>query len=92
MIRHCNGRHPPGLGPLHNIFYLRDAIHIAHLCVAVKLHPLYRTVVNPLAGKILIFFYPPHRANGQLPVKTINGSQSLQANKASCLRGLVHIL
>ena len=53
VIRHCDGVHAPFFCPLDNILHFGNAVHIAHLCMAVKLHTLYRTVVHALSREIL---------------------------------------
>ena len=53
MVRHGNRGHSPFLGPLDDILYLGYTVHIAHLCVAVKLHPLFQAVVHPPGSEIL---------------------------------------
>ena len=92
MVGDGNGRHPPLLCPLDNILYLRDAVHIAHLGVAVELHPLFQAGIHPLAGKILALFYAHHRSQGQLMVKAVDGGNAADLDEASLHHRLVHIL
>ncbi len=40
VIRYGNGRHTPLEGSFYQILALGDAVHIAHLSVAVELDPL----------------------------------------------------
>ena len=53
VVRHRDGGHAPLLGPFDDILHLGNPVHVAHLGMAVKLHPLFQAVVHALAGKIL---------------------------------------
>ena len=90
----CNRN--PFVSPFNSLLYNigdgRHTIHIAHFRMTVKFHSLYWTVVCPLAGKILIFFDSPHRANRQFPVKTVNGSHPPKTNKTAGLGSFFDLL
>ena len=87
-----DGRHPPGLGPLYDVFYLGHAVHIAHLRMAVELHPLDRAVIRTPALEILALFDARHGADGQFPVEAVDGGDALQLNKCPGLGGRLQIL
>ena len=38
-----DGRMSPVVGTFYDILHLGDAVHVAHLCMAVQLHALERT-------------------------------------------------
>ena len=69
------------MGTLHNILYLRYPIHITHLCVAVELHSLNLAQILSCNSKISALFDTCHRADGQFPVKFINGCDPLDFNE-----------
>ena len=45
MVRHCDGCMAPGLGTLNDALYIRDAVHIAHFRVTMKLHALQLAII-----------------------------------------------
>ena len=46
VIRHCDGVHAPFFCPLDNILHFGNAVHIAHLCMAVQLHALFLRIIH----------------------------------------------
>ena len=48
-----DGRHTPLFCTLYDILYLRNAVHIAHLRMTVKLDPFFQASVHPFSGEVL---------------------------------------
>ena len=84
--------HAPLFGTFDDILDLGNTVHIAHLCVTVKLHSLDRTVVHPLAGEIFAFLDAGNRTDRQLAVKFINVGNTLDADKLSRLGRRLQII
>ena len=68
---------------LYNIFYLRYSIHIAHFGMTVKLYTLLWPGIHTSGAEITDFLDSYYRADGQLTVKTINGSDTFQLHKST---------
>ena len=83
VIRNGDGFMAPVMGPSHNILYLRNSVHVAHLGVTVEFHPLLRRRVLPGLGKIRDLTDTGHRSDGQLPVEFIDGGHAFQLDKSS---------
>ena len=81
MIRNCDGSVPPLHGTLNNILHICHAIHIAHLCMTVKLHPLFYRRIHALHCKIAAFPNSNHRSDRKLPVKSIDRRHTLKLHK-----------
>ncbi len=74
-------RMPPFVGALHDIFRLRDAVHIAHLRMTVKLHPLSDASVLAGCRKVGDFLNACKGADGQFMVELIDHSHALDLDK-----------
>ena len=74
----------PFHGPLYNILDIRNSVHITHLGVTVKLHPLLGTVVHTHRPEIGRLLNSDDRTDGQITVKFINGGNALDLNEFSC--------
>ena len=48
VVCNSNGLVPPAHGTLHNILYVRHAIHVTHLGVTVKLNTFFGSCILPL--------------------------------------------
>ena len=72
-----NGRMSPLIGTLYQSFRLCDAVHVAHLGVAVKLHSLLRTGVHSGASEICNLLDSGNGTNGKLAVETVDGGDAL---------------
>ena len=95
VIRDCNGRMSPPISALYKILCLRDAVHIAHLGVAVKLHSFFQAVVLTGGGKIRYLFHSNDRTYGEFIVKFVNRGDSFEFDKGALfypLRHLRHLL
>ena len=85
VVRDGNCRMSPLVGPLYDILGLGHAVHIAHLCMAVKLHTLSCAVVIPGGGEISDFLDPHKGTYCQLVVKPVDHGDALKLHKASRL-------
>ena len=85
MIRYRQCRHPPLFRPFHEVLYLGNAIHIAHLRMAVELHSLHRGIIHTLGGKVLALLNAHDGTDSQLAVELINGGDSLDLDEVSFL-------
>ena len=56
VVRDGDGRMAPLIGPLHDVLHLGNAVHIAHFCMAVQLHPLAEAVILTAVGEIADLF------------------------------------
>ncbi len=74
-------RMPPFVGALHDILRLGDAVHIAHLRMTVKLHPLSDASVLAGRRKVGDFLNACKGADGQFMVKLIDRSHALDLDK-----------
>ena len=92
MVRNGHGRHAPLPGPSYDALYLGHAVHVAHLGMAVQLHPLLQAGIHALAGKIIRLFNPHDRAKGQLAVKLINGGNAFYLDKHARFDGGFHLV
>ena len=75
----------PVMGTFYKILYFRYAIHIAHLRMAMKLYPLFRSRIIPGLRKIINLSDSCDRPNGKFPVKFINGGDSLDLKERAFL-------
>ena len=71
----------PFISPLDQPGSVRDAIHIAHLCVAVQFHPFHRAGVSPSDTEITALLDPQHRHNRQFPVERVHRRTPFQFQK-----------
>ena len=62
---------PPLSGAGDDILDIRDAVHIAHLCMAVQLHSFDRSQIHPFLAEARNLYDPTHGANGDIMVKTV---------------------
>ena len=85
VIRYRQCRHSPLLRPLYQVLYLGNAIHIAHLRMAVELHSLHRGIIHTLGGKVLALLNAHDGTDSQLAVELINGGDSLDLDEVSFL-------
>ena len=79
------GRHSPLLRPLYQVLYLGNAIHIAHLRMAVELHSLHRGIIHTLGSKVLALLNAHDGTDSQLSVELIDGGDSLDLDEVSFL-------
>ncbi|GFI45683.1 hypothetical protein IMSAGC019_00996 [Lachnospiraceae bacterium] len=83
MVCDGNGRMPPLVGPFDNVLRLGYPVHIAHLGMAVKLHPFAGAVVLAGVGKVGDFLDPRQGTDGKLVVKFIYGCNPFYLNKSA---------
>ena len=83
VVRHRDGGHSPFLGPLDDILHLGNAVHVAHLGMAVQLHPLLQTSVHALACEIVALLDAHNGAKGQLSVELVDGGHALDADEGA---------
>ena len=67
-----NRRMSPFIGSLHDILRLGNTVHIAHLRMAVKLHPLSDAPVLAGSRKVRDFFDTRKEPDRQLAVELVN--------------------
>ena len=75
----------PVMGAFYKILYFRYSIHIAHLRMAMKLYPLFRSRILPGLRKIINLSNSCDRPNGKLAIKFINGGDSLDLKECALL-------
>ena len=95
VIRNGDRRMSPFIGTLHNILSLGNTVHIAHLRMAVKLHPFSCTVITSGGGKVRDLLYPGQRTDGQFIVKFIDSGNPFELYKGAHLnplRDLLHLV
>ncbi len=92
VIRYRHRVHSPLFGPLNEVLYLGNAVHIAHLGMAVQFHTLDRSIVHAFRRKILAFFNTHNRTDGQLPVETVDVRHAFQPDKLAGLCRSLQIL
>ena len=81
VIRHSDGRMAPGFGPLDDILHIGDAVHIAHLRMAVELHPLDLASVHAGRTEIRRLLDAHHSSYVQLIVKAVLGREPADLHK-----------
>ena len=81
VIRNGHSSVPPLMRPLHNILRFGDAVHIAHLRVAVQLYSPVRRRIHTRGGKVFDFFNAVDGADGQVMVEFIQIHHTLQLHK-----------
>ena len=73
----------PGICPRNNILHIGHAVHIAHFCMTMKLHPFLRAVVHTPGSKIRNLFNAGNRTDGQIVIIPVNCCDSFQFHKTS---------
>ena len=91
MICDRDRRMPPLIGALYDILHFRDAVHIAHLGMAVQLHPLAQAVILALGGKITDFLHAHDGADGQFTVKFVDHRDTLEFHEHARLDALADL-
>ena len=86
MIRYGYGAVPPFVSPLHNVLGLGHTVKITHLGVTVQLHPFVCCHIHAHSGKIQYLFDPHQRAYGELMVKFVQHSHTLDLYKGPCFQ------
>ena len=81
----------PGNGRADEILHIGHTVHIAHLRVAVQLHPFLGAGVHPPHPEIRDLLDAHHGTDGQLTVKFINGGDTLQLNEATLLQSTQNV-
>ena len=83
VIRDGDRLVPPLHGAFYNILDIRDAIHIAHLRMAVQFHALLRAGVCTGGRKIRNLFDADHRTDRKLTVELVNRRHPLDLQECS---------
>ena len=78
VVRDGNRLVSPLHGAFYNILDIRDAIHIAHLRMAVQLHALLRAGVCTCGRKIRNLFDADHRTDRKLTVELVDRRHTLE--------------
>ena len=81
VIGDGNGRMSPLIGTFYKILRLGNPVHITHLRMTVKLHPLSDASVLPGSRKVRNLFYASKRADCQLVIKLVNRRHTLKFDK-----------
>ena len=82
VVRDGNGGMSPLVGALYQLRCVGDAVHIAHLRMAVQLHTFLRAGIPAAFAEITALFDPEHGHDRQLPVKGIHRRASFQLHKS----------
>ena len=85
MVGDGNRFMPPVMSPLYNIQHIRNPVHITHLGMTVKLHPLFGTYVLSAHRKIRDFLNSCNRSDGQLIVEPVNIGHPSDFQKGTCM-------
>ena len=88
VVCNSNGPVSPLIGPFNDGLRIRHTVHVTHLGMAVKLHPLLRAGVCPGTGKGGNLLDSHHTSDGQLTVIPVNGGHTLQFQKGFLLHAL----
>ena len=91
VVGDCQRLVSPGNGGADEILHIGHAVHVAHLRVAVQLHPFLGAGVHPPHPEIRDLLDAHHRTDGQLTVKFINGGDTLQLNEATLLQSTQNV-
>ena len=81
VVRNGDGRHAPLISLFYNIGAFRDAVHVAHLRVTVKLDPLYLGGVLAFCREIRYFHDAADGADDDLMVEIIHLCHAAKANE-----------
>ena len=82
----------PLVGTFNQGFCVRYPVHIAHFCMAVKLHTLLWIIIRTAVFKAGNFLNPHNRAYGKLAVISVNSGNSLQLYKRFFLNAFCNLL
>ena len=85
VVCDCDRLVSPFMGTLQNINYLRDTVHIAHLCMAVKLHTFLRRSIHSGFCEITDLADSGYRTDCQFSVKFIDRCYTLDFQKSAFL-------
>ena len=85
VVRNGDGRVAPLIGPLHDVLHLGNPVHVAHLGMAVQLHPLAQAVILAAVGEVADLFQTHQGADGQLPVKAVDHGHALELHEGAGL-------
>ncbi len=81
VVGNGDGRMSPLVSPLYDILCLGHPVHIAHLRMTVKLHPLPYASVLSGSGKIRYLLNTRQRTDGQLMVKPVHHGHAFDLDK-----------
>ena len=83
MVGNSDPGHPPGIRPLNDVLDLRDPVHVAHLGMAVQLHPLIRRRIHSLYGEIRDLQDAGNGGDRHFLVKGVKTGNPFQLHKGS---------
>ena len=86
----CDGNRPvpPFVSALYNVLCLGHTVHVAHLCMAVKLHTFMRRCIHSRRRKIRNLLDSRDCTDRQLMVELIQIDDTLDLDKAAGLHSL----
>ena len=90
MVCNGNGRMSPLISTFHQRFGIRNPIHIAHLCMTVKLYSFLWAGIYSGSCKIGNFLNPGYRCNSQFTVKTVYCCHTAKLQKSPLLYMFCH--
>ena len=81
MIRNGNRLMSPFHGTFDNILDIGNAVHVAHLGMAMQFHALINARIHTNRCKISTFFYTNNGAYSKFTVKFVNGCDTFDLYK-----------
>ena len=78
----------PGDGAFYNLSHVADPVHVAHLCMAVKLHPLLGIGVRAQGAKVRDLFDPHHGGNRKLSVEFVHRGDPFELQESALFHTL----
>ena len=90
MVCNGNGRMSPLISTFHQRFGIRNPIHIAHLCMTVKLYSFLWAGIYSGSCKIGNFLNPGYGCNSQFTVKTVYCCHTAKLQKSPLLYMFCH--
>ena len=84
MIRDSKSRHSPCFGTFQKNRCIGNAVHVAHLRMAVQLHTLLVGIIHTGSGKVCNFLNTHHGTDSQLVIETVQSRHTLELYKTAC--------
>ncbi len=92
VVRDGDGPMAPPVGPLHDVLGLRDTVEVAHLGMAVQLHPFMGGSVGADLDEIRYLLDAGEGAYGELMVEFVQGGHALELHEGAGLQASQKLL
>ena len=92
VVRDGDGPMAPPVGPLHDVLGLRDTVEVAHLGMAVQLHPFMGGSVGADLDEIGYLLDACEGAYGELMVEFVQGGHALELHEGAGLQASQKLL